>query len=493
MSSNSTTKTSVKSLSKQLSEVSKTAKGMGIDTSKADAMVKQTNRQGSKSFSGSKEEKTYNSNSGGSSVPVTTPEPESTGTRYSRITGTPIATNDKEKAARDVLYNVDPFDENKARKDAIKRAGSSINAIEDIYENEKQDALKAGQRDMARTNTISAMTGMMGGPNATTEMGKSDRRTTENVNRVNDRKALALTSIYDKIDQNIAREKEIAMSTQRDNAKRVLDEVAIEATNALNGFAAQGLSWDDIAASDPDTLNALVRQTGKDAFSLRKIYEEALPPDKKPRTIFEGWKGDNFITIRQNADGTTMTETLDAKELGIPEEFKDPSSITLGGNVYWYDAAKPLGEDGRPNLILVGAKDVPESTPQDVPTFDEYVEQLSADKKQDFDPNYIENTLRPQYEQEYGTSSTATTGKLTPTQKGEITRANLTGTDATTQNFFLATTPAFRQYYTRGVSTGDISDDPITAYDKWVEEQKKKTTSNGSTMTQEEAMKWLGE
>ncbi|MBK9580264.1 MAG: hypothetical protein IPO40_24630 [Fibrobacteres bacterium] len=50
---------SVKSLSKQLAGVAKQAKSLGINTSKADAMVKQTKREGSKSFSGSSEEKAY--------------------------------------------------------------------------------------------------------------------------------------------------------------------------------------------------------------------------------------------------------------------------------------------------------------------------------------------------------------------------------------------------------------------------------------------------
>lgn len=51
-----------KALAKTLSSVSAQAKSLGINTDKADAMVKQTNRQGSKSFSGSNEEKAYNAN-----------------------------------------------------------------------------------------------------------------------------------------------------------------------------------------------------------------------------------------------------------------------------------------------------------------------------------------------------------------------------------------------------------------------------------------------
>lgn len=54
-----TKKPSVKELTKTLSAVSSFAKSKGVDTSKADAMAAQTERQGGKSFAGSREEKAY--------------------------------------------------------------------------------------------------------------------------------------------------------------------------------------------------------------------------------------------------------------------------------------------------------------------------------------------------------------------------------------------------------------------------------------------------
>lgn len=53
--------TNVKVLAKQLSVVASQAKSLGINTDREDAMVRQTNRQGSTSFKGSTEEKAYNS------------------------------------------------------------------------------------------------------------------------------------------------------------------------------------------------------------------------------------------------------------------------------------------------------------------------------------------------------------------------------------------------------------------------------------------------
>lgn len=59
-SSSSSGSSNVSSLAKQLSSVAAQAKSLGIDTSKADAMVKQTNRQGATAFAGSDEENAYN-------------------------------------------------------------------------------------------------------------------------------------------------------------------------------------------------------------------------------------------------------------------------------------------------------------------------------------------------------------------------------------------------------------------------------------------------
>lgn len=273
---------------------------------------------------------------------------------YSRIT--PPTYTKEESEARSVLYDTEDFDEESRRKELLRGASAQIRSMEDVYSQKEANERALGQKDLARSNTISAMTGMMGAPEAATRAGNADRRTEDRVRIVNDQKQLALSAIYKDIDSNLAREKESHLQTQRDNAKRVLDEIAVSARNALSGFAAQGLSWDQLEKSDPDTVQNLIRQSGQDAFTLRQLYNEALPPDKKPQTIFEGFKGNNFVMIRRNADGTITNETYDATELGIPDTFTDPSSITLGDTVYWYDKENPVDENGNPKLIKLGLK-----------------------------------------------------------------------------------------------------------------------------------------
>ena len=292
------------------------------------------------------------------STPTSTTPPKTTPTSTTPSPYTPPKPTytPEETKARAILYNTDPFDEKTARRNALKNSSSQIKAIEDVYADKIAEERKLGERDMARSNTISAMTGMAGGVDATSRAGASDRRTKERIGIIENQKALALSAIYDKIDANVLKEKEMSLETQRDNAKNVLDEVATNAKNALNSFASEGVTWDALKKSDPDTINNLIRQSGQDAFSVQKLYEDALPPDKKPATLFEGFKGDNFITIKRQADGSVTTDIHTAKDLGIPQDFKDPASVTVGDTVYWYDKENPLNADGTPKLIKVGAK-----------------------------------------------------------------------------------------------------------------------------------------
>lgn len=266
-----------------------------------------------------------------------------------------IDSGGNESAARDILHNTDDYNEEQRRRAMLQGAEANIKAIDDVYDTKVEREVQVGKKDLARSNTISAVTGMMAAPEAATRAGNADRRTEERVETVNEMRRLAIQSIYDKVDQNIIREKEAHLQTQRENAANVLDEVAQNANVALNSFAAQGVSWDALEQSDSETLQTLVKQTGQDPFTLRKLYEQSLPAEMRPETIFEGWQGSNFVTIRRNADGTVSNETHTAEELGMPKGV-NLETITLGNQVYWYDKDKPLGENGQPELIPVGAR-----------------------------------------------------------------------------------------------------------------------------------------
>lgn len=65
-----------KALASKLSKVSAQAKSLGINTAKADSMVAQTKREGSKSYKGSREEKAFLASDIGTTSPVIPPKPQ---------------------------------------------------------------------------------------------------------------------------------------------------------------------------------------------------------------------------------------------------------------------------------------------------------------------------------------------------------------------------------------------------------------------------------
>lgn len=262
--------------------------------------------------------------------------------------------SDQERQARSVLYDLEPFDEGKRRDELIRQNRKRIASLDAVYDDRVRQEQAYGQKDLARSNTISAMTGMMGAPEATSRAGAADRRTNERIEQVNNIRMAAIQEIYAGIDENVRREKEAHLSTTRENAARTLAEVANNAYGALNSFAAQGMPWEALERSDPETLQNLIRQTGKNPFELRLLYEDSLPQELKPQTVFEGFRGDNFVRIVQNPDGTLSNVTMSAAELGIPKDV-DVSTVTFGGGVYWYDKNNPVDANGMPNLTRLGS------------------------------------------------------------------------------------------------------------------------------------------
>lgn len=414
-----------------------------------------------------------------------------------------------ESDARSILYDTEDFDEDSARRKLLARAENEINLIEQDFNERAKVEREYGQRDQARANTISAMTGMMGAPEATTRSGAADRRTEERLDTLRQRKALQIASIFSRIDQNLIKEKEAHVMTQRENAARVLDEVATEAKGALNAFAAQGLSWEALEQSDPETLKTIIRQTGMDPFELRILYDESIPANKKPSVLFEGFKGDNFVRITQNADGTTSTMTKTAKDLGIPKDVA-AKTITLGNSVYWYDENAPLGSNGTPVLHKLGLKagyepesDSPTPSPsfdtENKPSYAQFIKDMKEERGLKVLPE-SEAKLQSEYERLYGSGATTIPAvdlkNLTATNKRDLSQAGLASSDDSTKSFFLATPAAFRQFYQREVAQGRRAtglNDLAAKYDAWVDKEDGDSDAPGAGMTDEEFLKAISQ
>lgn len=221
--------------------------------------------------------------------------------------------------ARESLTKPVVFDEQTRRRELEKQNEALLASVNQIYDRRRADELKVGERDLARANTISVMTGMMGAPEATTRGARSEERTQGRLAEVEELRNLEIAKIYNKIDENLRKEKEASLAQNRENAQNLLAQVAQEASGLLQGIAKQGISWDDFKTTDPEGYEALRRQTGKSDYALRAEYEASLPEDKKSQT---------YTTYKKNDDGTTT----------MTKVYFDPIKRTTKTEEYVIDA-----------------------------------------------------------------------------------------------------------------------------------------------------------
>lgn len=300
--------------------------------------------------------------SGGSSS-GSTPSPY-----YSRLPATttatpaptPAATTPTIKPTADVPQ-LPAFNETDARNSAIAQAESQFSAITGLYDKRVADMTateqKLGDKDLARANTISAMTGAMGGVDATSRAGGVERKTKEIIQQktdaINAEKFAAISGVYSKIDANVQREKEIALNNSRADRAKLVDEMNRSASTNVMQFAAHGVDW-NTAIKDPE-FQAEVNRTGKSAFEVQTLYNNSLPKNLQPKELFSGFKGDNYVQIMQNADGTVTNHVSKASDLGIPKDA-EVATITANDKVYWYDKNNPTDENGNLKITPIGSK-----------------------------------------------------------------------------------------------------------------------------------------
>lgn len=265
--------------------------------------------------------------------------------------------------------NITPKDESTIRNDEISKQEGRFSAINDLYNKRIADMSRTegelGAKDLARTNAITAMTGGAGGADAESRAASTEKYTKDVIQQktdlLNAQRMAEITGIYDKIDANVIAEKNAQAARTAAERTAAVDKISKDAQSNIMAFASNGITWEK-AMQDP-TVKSELSRTGKTAFEMQKLYNDALPNNLKPKEIFSGFKGNNFVTINQNSDGTVSTHTYSAKELGIPSTVSDLGTVNINNKVYWYDKSKPLKADGTPNLIELGNKDTTTMNP----------------------------------------------------------------------------------------------------------------------------------
>lgn len=209
---------------------------------------------------------------GGAFTPNPTPAPTPT---YSRLPETKSAIT----APTSDVPQATPVDEVTIRNNEIAKRESEFGSINSMYDEQiksmTEKEQKAGDKDLARANTISAMTGMAGGVDATSRAGGVERNTKDIIQKqtdlINSQRGREIAGIYDKIDANVQREKELEISTAKENRAAKVTEMNHAATANIMAFANQGIEWNK-ASTDPEFM-AEVKRTGQDPVALQKEYE----------------------------------------------------------------------------------------------------------------------------------------------------------------------------------------------------------------------------
>lgn len=196
---------------------------------------------------------------------------------YSRLptpAPTPTPTTPKITPTADVPTPT-PWNETTARNNAIAQRESQFSAINELYNQRIKQMTEAetklGAKDLARANTISAMTGMAGGVDATSRAGQTERATAkiiqDKTDMLNAEKAAQIAGIYDKIDSNVQREKELAITADREERARKLDQQSKDAQTNIMAFASKvGVPWSTLM-QDQNLVDE-IRRTGKTAFEI---------------------------------------------------------------------------------------------------------------------------------------------------------------------------------------------------------------------------------
>jgi hypothetical protein len=260
--------------------------------------------------------------------------------RYSRMTGQPMSSSSTPTPpapsftpTRSVAAATPSYESefNNARTAELRRQEAEIGRIENVYKEDLARATaeeqKAGERDMARSNTIAAMTGMMGGAEATTRLGAADRRTDERIQArdkvLRAEKAASLGALFGRIDQNAARAAEIELQTKREDQDRMRKETATAAYNNLLSFAKNKASWNDFTAayeSEP-SLRDEVTRAGISLGDLKKDYDLLYGSDPdNPDIQGFGTQMQNGQLIYHYFDNKTGKVVAGTYDLGLPKE-----------------------------------------------------------------------------------------------------------------------------------------------------------------------------
>lgn len=178
--------------------------------------------------------------------------------------------------------------------------------------------------------------------------------------------------------------------------------------------------------------------------------------------------------------------TLDMVKTAL-KSGADKAAATAAGNLRSVAGVGVVQIDPNTLKYKVVVPENPTPAPAaNVPTFEQYLEQQNIPL-----PALTQTTIdkvRAEYDSKYG-NATVSLGKLTPTNKNDLSQAGLTSAPAAVQSYFLNAPAEFRDQYQRDVASGKVKsgatlDSISTAYTAWYNANKSKTRDWSTLLSQ---------
>lgn len=410
-------------------------------------------------------------------------------------------------------------DESKIRRKTMEQFQAEFDAIEQLYSNmlnQRLDAEKPNEEkrfDALRASQ--ARGGLLGSGRGSGQVAQVDAYNADIrgqiFNEITAKKSAAIAGILGEVRQANTKAIEEAREAKRAGADNLIKYLASqqERTDAttntfIKRLIAEGIDVDELS---PEELAEAAANLKVSVNKLTQAYSEATAGSREQKqqvsrqnAILGALKqgvnnpADILDILNFDDEGNQVGDiTLEEVSAVLKAVQKDPKVLSEGqvlidpntGKVI-YKNPKTYKPDGGGNDGFGGGGNTPTIK---IPSFEEWVKSdaakgiLEAEQnrmRQSFAPEKAEAYLREQYDaaaaEVRASASNISTGRLTAEDKQQLTQAGLSQSETPAQVYFSAAEPAFRQWWTRGVATGDFPvgatlDEIDAAHIQWEQEQ----------------------
>lgn len=223
-------------------------------------------------------------------------------------------------------------DEAAIREDVRKRNQARIDAVNLAYEDILRSQARTNEANLGSTRAINARGGLLGSDFGEANTMQQRERGDAATRQIQMQRDAAVNSIISNIDNLASGEIQAKKQEAIGNAdayKNYLAEAQSKANDYIKNLGASGVSFDEFKAKNPDALNSLLKNSGKDEFTVALSMNAA-----KPSAARIEWKtdvkGDHVIAYGVNP----QTGEVEYHTKQLPAEAKGNDVKIVEGELW---------------------------------------------------------------------------------------------------------------------------------------------------------------